>query len=156
MALTFITTLNAIKAHNPCKDGWEKLLSGLGKTKADNEPLHLRDILSINGVQDCIWAFRCFPSEYDCTWRLMAADFAEQVLHIYEDKYPNDNRPRKAIQAARDYANGLISKEDAHAADSAADAAYAAAFASDAAADAAADYDSAREKQAEIILKYIS
>jgi hypothetical protein len=221
MALTFTTTLNEIKAHNPCKDGWEKLLAGLGKAEADNEPLHLRDILRINGVQDCIWSFRSFPSEYDRTWRLMAADFAEQVLHIYEKQYPNDNRPRKAIHAARDYANGLIGKEDAFAAASAAyvagnaartirasDAAYASAdavaraaydaayvsadasadavyyasaysafatanaasltasYAARAAADAAdvavfaayasAAYDSAREKQAEIILKYIS
>jgi hypothetical protein len=26
---------------------------------------------------------------------------AEQVLHIFEDKYPNDDRPRKAIEAAK-------------------------------------------------------
>lgn len=28
---------------------------------------------------------------------------AEQVLHIFEAKYPNDNRPRLAIQAAKDW-----------------------------------------------------
>lgn len=40
--------------------------------------------------------------------RLFAADCAEHVLHIYEAKYPDDDRPRKAIQAARDYARGRI------------------------------------------------
>ena len=28
---------------------------------------------------------------------------AEQVIEIYEKKYPSDNRPRKAIEAARKY-----------------------------------------------------
>ena len=30
-----------------------------------------------------------------------ASDCAEHILHIYEDKYPGDDRPRKAIEAAR-------------------------------------------------------
>ena len=34
---------------------------------------------------------------------------AETVLHIYENKYPNDKRPREAIQAAKDYLAGKIS-----------------------------------------------
>jgi len=42
------------------------------------------------------------------TLRLFAADCAEHVLGIYEKQYPKDERPRKAIQAARDFANGLI------------------------------------------------
>ena len=44
------------------------------------------------------------------TVRLFAADCAEKVLPIYESEYPDDDRPRKAIQAARDYANGKIKK----------------------------------------------
>lgn len=44
--------------------------------------------------------------------RLFAADCAEHVLHIFEEKFPNDLRPRKAIVAARDYANGKISAEE--------------------------------------------
>ena len=33
--------------------------------------------------------------------RLFAADCAEHVLHLFERQFPNDNRPRKAIEAAR-------------------------------------------------------
>ena len=40
--------------------------------------------------------------------RLFAADCAGRVLHIFETDYPKDDRPRKAIQAARDFANGKI------------------------------------------------
>lgn len=32
---------------------------------------------------------------------LVAADIAESVLHLFENDYPNDDRPRKAIEAAR-------------------------------------------------------
>lgn len=49
---------------------------------------------------------------------------AEQVIEIYESKYPTDNRPRNAIEAAKQY---LVAK-DKKAAD-AAYVAYAAAYA---------------------------
>lgn len=40
--------------------------------------------------------------------RLFAADCAERVLPIFEGSHPTDNRPRLAIRAARDFANGRI------------------------------------------------
>jgi hypothetical protein len=72
--------------------------------------------------------------------RFIAADFAERVLPLFEDQYPDDDRPRKAIDAARAYARGEITKEQIDAAgDAARDAAWAAAGAGagDAARDAA-------------------
>ena len=77
------------------------------------------------------------------TARLFAVDCAERVLPLFEKRHPNDDRPRKAIQAARDYANGKITKEALAAAgaaawDAAGDAARAAARAAWAAAGAAA------------------
>ena len=66
----------------------------------------------------------------DKTKRLFAADCAERVLHLFEEKYPEDKRPRKAIRASSDFAYGKISKEELKvlcaAALNAADAAYAA------------------------------
>jgi len=38
--------------------------------------------------------------------RLFACDCAERVLYLYERAYPGDDRPRKAIQIARDHARG--------------------------------------------------
>jgi len=43
---------------------------------------------------------------------LLACDFAEQVLHIYEEKYPDDDRPRKAIETARLYAYGKATLDE--------------------------------------------
>ena len=60
--------------------------------------------------------------------RLFAADVAERVLPIFERERPGDDRPRLAIAAARDYANGTISAA-AWAAAAAAEAAWAAKWA---------------------------
>jgi hypothetical protein len=109
------TTLNRIKENKPCSDGWTKLLTFLNKTQADDEELDLLTILESNGVQDCLWAFQC-TDNYDSIYRHISADFAESVLYIFEKKYPNDNRPRLAIQAARDYADGKINKEELYSA----------------------------------------
>ena len=74
--------------------------------------------------------------------RLIAADFAERVLPLFEDHYPDDDRPRKAIEAARAFARGEITREQlAAAGDAAGAAARAAAWAAagDAAGAAAGD-----------------
>lgn len=39
--MTWTTTLNEIRAAHPCESGWEKLLRGLGKTRADDDNLEL-------------------------------------------------------------------------------------------------------------------
>jgi hypothetical protein len=44
----------------------------------------------------------------DRTARLFAADCAERALPIFERAYPGDDRPRKAIAAARAFARGEI------------------------------------------------
>jgi len=49
------TTLKAIRKAKPCESGWQKLLKGLGKTKADDEPLTLQRILEINDIDDACW-----------------------------------------------------------------------------------------------------
>ena len=68
---------------------------------------------------------------------------AEQVIDIYEKKYTNDDRPRKAIEAAKNYIENPSRENAADAADSAADAAAAAAASAADAADAASASDSA-------------
>jgi hypothetical protein len=146
------TTLNKIKTHSPCENGWNKLLNHLGKTQADDEPLSIATIIQSNGIIDAVWAL-CAVEGKDKEIRLFAADCAESVLHIYENKYPNDDRPRKAIQAARNYANGVITLKELAAArdaawdaarDAAGDAGYAARAARGAAWDAARAAGAAR------------
>jgi len=52
----------------------------------------------------------CYDPEV--TPRLFAADCAEHILHFYEDKYPDDDRPRKSIDAARKFARKQITREE--------------------------------------------
>ena len=119
------TTLNHIKDQLPCRDGWEKLLKGLGKTKADDEPLTYARILEINGIDDALWACRAEP-QHGRLWRLYAVWAARQVQHLMKDA-----RSIAALDVAERHANGLATDYELAAAW---DAAWAA---RDAAADAA-------------------
>ena len=99
---TYTTTLNAIRAASPCMDGWEKLLSHLGKTKADDEPLPLLTILDSNGLDDALWVLsRAMQPEHDRLLRHLQAWCAEQVLHLFEAKRPGDTRVRDQIATLR-------------------------------------------------------
>lgn len=108
------TTLNEILFYCPkgrCtngESGFSKLLKNLNKTKPDNEPLHLMDILKSNGIEDAVWSLRCFNYLDYC---LFLADALELATPVFEKVYPNDDGPRKAIQAIRDYKAGKITKE---------------------------------------------
>ena len=95
------TTLNAIRAHNPCADGWKKLLAHLGKTKPDDEPLPFATILDSNGLADALWCCRAAP-EHSKTWRLYAVWCARQVQHLMTDQ-----RSLTALDVAERHAMGL-------------------------------------------------
>jgi hypothetical protein len=75
------TTLNKIRAHGPCAEGWEKLLKHLGKTAADDDALPLATVLDSNGLNDCLWCLRSVP-EYDREWRLLAVWYARNVQNL--------------------------------------------------------------------------
>ena len=100
------TTLNKIRAHSPCKEGWEKLLKYLGKTKADDEPLLLLTILDSNGLDDALWCFRAIDGR-DKEIRLYAVWCARQVQHLMRDP-----RSRAALDVAERYANGEATAEE--------------------------------------------
>ncbi len=59
----------------------------------------------------------------DRTARLFAADCAERVLPIFEAAYPGDDRPRRTIEVARMFADGIATREELAAAQDAARAA---------------------------------
>jgi hypothetical protein len=102
-----ITTLNEIRKHRPCESGWTKLLSHLGKTKADDEPLPLLTILESNSLDDVLWCLRVLGPEHAGSVRLLACDFAETAL-----KYTTDPRPAQAVEVARRYARNEATDEE--------------------------------------------
>lgn len=97
------TTLNRIRAHGPCEDRWRWLLAGLGKTKADDQPVPYADILRICGIDDALWACRCEP-QYAKEWRLFAVACTRRV----QDKALS----MRAIDVAEAFAHGEATKEE--------------------------------------------
>ena len=165
----------AIKDIQPCIRGYhfvniEQLPQWLGPTLYEIEVrgqiIHEAD----KSVAEQARLIRKVETWNNKTLRLYAADCAERVLGLYEKQYPKDDRPRKAIQAARDFANGLITKDAVNAAYGwaaanaayaapnaaayAANAAYAATYAANAANAANAAYAAKCAAYADIVRKY--
>ena len=104
------TTLNRIREQSPCAEGWKKLLTHLGKTQADDEPLSFVTILDSNGLDDALWCCRAEP-EQSSMWRHFAVDCAESVRHLMKDQRSID-----ALNVARLHANGQATDEELYAA----------------------------------------
>ena len=122
------TTLNRIRAHSPCSEGWTRLLKHLGKSQADDEPLLYAVIARSNGIDDALWCCRAEPDQWK-TWRLFAVWCGRQVEHLMEDE-----RSKNALNVAERHANGEATDAELAAAWAAAraaarDAAWAAAWA---------------------------
>ena len=142
------------KAHESeaCASGYRKLAEFLGGVDkyGENKPIPLSTVLESNGLNDTLWAFRCLVESPEESQKLLvefACRCAEHVLINYEKLYPDDKRPRLAIEAARAFTEGrgtaraaadaAYAAHAAYAACAAAYAACAAAYTARAAADAA-------------------
>jgi hypothetical protein len=97
---TMKTTLNQIREQSPCTEGWEKLLRTLGKTKADDEPVSIVQVLDSNGLDDAVWCLRAVKG-HDREIRLFAVWCARQVEHLMTDE-----RSKQALMVAERHANG--------------------------------------------------
>ena len=78
-------------------------------------------LIYANRLNDANWLIAQYMKKKQNV--LYAIFAAEQVIHIFEKKCPNEDRPRKAIKAAKNYLKNPCKKTK----DSAYDAAYAAA-----------------------------
>lgn len=80
-----ITNLNELRTSGRmCPEGWSTLLTGLGKTKADDEPLDVLTCLPISGCQDTLWHLPNWP-HHDTEYRRLALSFARGVVHMADD-----------------------------------------------------------------------
>ena len=134
------TTLNKIRAHHPCADGYAKLCKFLGKTHADDDEIDLLTILESNGLDDALWCLRAVDG-FDREKRLYAVWCARQVEHLNTDP-----RVKACNDTAERFANGAATAEDLAAARAAAgDAAWDAAR--------AAAWDDQNKKLEEMLMK---
>jgi len=127
--------LTDLKAHEPCTGGYQ--------WARDNNIASLAEAFAKLERGDWwLWLASAYKVELDKP-RLVtfAADCAERALPKFEDRYPDDARPRKAIEAAR--ACVTCPSPETRAAAYAASAVGAAAYAADAAARATDAADAA-------------
>ena len=111
--------LQEIKNLEPCIHGWKNLIKHYPNWSGT--PLDFLKLEHIS-VEDKQWLF--LREEYvpKRELQLYACFCAEQVLHLFEEEYPDDKRPREAIEAKRLWLDGKISDD---ALDSASDSARA-------------------------------
>ena len=134
------TTLNRIREHSPCADGWRRLLTHLGKNDP-YAPLAYSTILDAVGLDDALWCLRA-EQQHANIWRMFAVRCARRVQHLITDV-----RSLQALDVAERHARGEATDSELTAARTATWAAAAAAAAARAAAvDAAraAAWDAAR------------
>ena len=142
--------------HHACleaREWFEDELSGEASMPASKLFSRLEEIDRLDWASWLV--VRLMTHEQQIAYAIYAA---EQVIGIYEAKYPDDTRPRDAIQAAKAYlkeptkankADAAFAADAAYAAARAAHATHAAAFAADAAYAAAfAAYAAARAADA--------
>jgi hypothetical protein len=166
-----LLTLNKIKEADPCKSSWRKLLSFLGKTNADNEPLTFKQVIDACGVTDAIWCFQVIDEpqligEFTLKLATRAAKHcdtpeAEQCRKVHK-AFLKGKATREELKAAAfravftpdsvAYSTARAAAAAAAAAACTTDAAAAAAYAIVAAAVAAA-YNTERKWQAKLIIK---
>jgi len=126
-------TLKSLRKLSPCEPGYEWCRKNFKKGK--NNLAEVLRALQNDGHNN--WANWLIVRHMTHEQKIMYAIFAaEQVINIYEKKYPTDDRPRKAIEAAKEYLR-LKTAAAAAAAYAAAHVAAAAAYATHAAAYAA-------------------
>jgi hypothetical protein len=117
-----------LEKKNPCQEAlnwWDK--------KERNSTIIIENLISEKHYEWANWFIvRLMKRDQKIKYAIYAS---EQVIGIYEKKYPTDNKPRKAIQAAKKYLKDKSTKNKnaANAAANAAAAAYAAAYAANAA-----------------------
>jgi hypothetical protein len=116
-------TQEQIEELNPCTAGFDWYLQN------KNEDL-LQLLLNVNKTNPS-WARWLFTNLMDKRQNVEIAIYsAELVLHTFENKYPNDLRPRKALEAAKDYLKTKSAVADADSSTASYTASYAAAAAS--------------------------
>ena len=118
------TTLNSIelKELNACSSGYIIFKKAHGCST-----VNLSQALESNGWDDIWWfissAYGKFTIEQKKQIDLLGCGWAMNCLSNFEDKYPEDKRPREAIEAKIEFLKGEITEEELSAAWSAAESA---------------------------------
>ena len=94
-----------------CKSGFDEFV----KAHGDKSEVLFSECLKSNGWDDTWWLIKEVYSQLSIKQtidlHLLGCDWAESVLCNFESEYPDDSRPRLAIEAKRKFIAGEISEE---------------------------------------------
>lgn len=119
-------TLQQIRDHSPCRDGWTKLLKTLGNPSDLSITVSIGEIARSNGPQDALWCLRCAEFDRRDMVRAILPSVKRAATHT------TDQRVADCIAAIEGWIAGTVSVSELQKAAVRA-AAYAAADAADAA-----------------------
>lgn len=132
ITISFVENIGEIYNQKPCNDGYKWFVENF-PNGAEHEDVFQKAI-DDGKISYCTWALsKSMPKKQNVEWAIWCA---KQVLPIFENKFPDDNRPRKAIKSAKEFLKNPCDEtqkmaeryaENAH--DAAADAIYLARFA---------------------------
>lgn len=106
--MTPAITIEEVRKLNPCEDAMTRLEATMPKRRKLTAALARQHGATLD---DLIWVATSLASrnkDVERRLRMWMADCAARVLPIFEANRPEDDRPRKAVEAARLYANGKI------------------------------------------------
>ena len=113
---TTITTKELIEL-----DACESMIDVFKKVHGDNV-VKFSEAFKSNGWDDIWWLIMRIESQLSKgqlrDLRLLGCDWAESCLSKFESQFPDDDRPRNAIEVSRRYANGRATIEELDAAES--------------------------------------
>ena len=112
------TTFRKARKAGACLSKYKKMAKALGGVKkyGKDTPIPLDKILDVCGFDAALWCLCCVIEPADREIRLLACDFAEHTLPIFEKKYPNNKQPRQAIEINRKFAEGKATRGELEAA----------------------------------------
>jgi len=113
------TDKKELKELGACSSGYKTFIEAHGENKAT-----LSQCLESSGWDDVWWLmsalFDQFSDQQKIDLRLLGCEYALSSIENFEKEHPEDDRPRKAIEAAQAFAKGEITEDELSAAESAA------------------------------------
>ena len=102
------TTFRMAREAGTCSSEYNKMAKALGGIKkyGADMPIPLDRVLEVCGLDAALWCLCCVIEPAEREIRLLACDFAEHTLPIFEEKYPYNKQPRQAIEISRRFAEG--------------------------------------------------
>ncbi len=94
-------TISDLEKHEPCVDSWGSAVEKLRAYRNGGDiPYSVADARAAGvPLSDTLWAIDAMNRDHglDRKIRLFLCDCAAHVLHIFENRFPEDDRPRECI-----------------------------------------------------------